>query len=712
MPRFNAEQILPHVGLSLPSYAPGSYRHTCPQCSHTRKKRTDECVEIEIRPDGSVVYNCHHATCGWHGPTTDQLVGLNGARPPRNPNAGMFFEYPNLRKYKNPPGSDYPYYWRHLDGSEWKPKRGPYDIKGLLYRIDAAKSAIALGQPVLVVEGEKDVDTCARLGFYAVSNADGATKWRPAHSKQLQGAHLVVLNDNDKVGYEHAELACKLSLGVAASVRRLDIKSMWPEVPEHGDVSDWIAKGHTAAELRDLIDRAPPYQPPPPHTGGNGAGPPQPGQPIITEQSVMLDFVAEHKGRLRYNHSSREWLTWHEHYWKRDEKQIAFAWSLALCRRMPRDRTIQKVRFARAVEEASRAQPEFATANEDWDRDPWLLGTPDGVVNLKTGHIRPGAPTDMVSKVVRFAPSREEDCPRWIKFVNYALNGKDENIEYLKRCCGYALTGLTSEERLLFIIGLAGTGKGTLTKTFVSLLGDYAANVPISMFTAQSDTKMEYYRAGLAGYRLILASEPEKGSQWSEAFINEVTGSDRLSGRHPGGRPFHFDPTHKIWLQGNTAPDLKGVATGLRRRLDMLPFDQVPSEPDPHLKEKLTEEGPGILRWAINGCLDWQTVGLEPPPEVATASAEYFEVQDTFKRWLDDCCDILSTAQETPAQLRSSFNQWATKNNEKLLSANAFHDAIKFFQHPAVRSVTVQGKRWVKGLALRSQQPENQEFRY
>jgi hypothetical protein len=103
------------------------------------------------------------------------------------------------------------------------------------------------------------VDNLWLLGFAATCNAHGASepgkapKWTKKHSEQLRGADIVVLNDNDAPGYEHAEVTYQLSLGVAKRVRRLDLKDSWPAIKEHGDVSDWIAAGHVRSELEALI---------------------------------------------------------------------------------------------------------------------------------------------------------------------------------------------------------------------------------------------------------------------------------------------------------------------------------------------------------------------------------------------------------------------------------------------------------------------------
>jgi hypothetical protein len=121
---------------------------------------------------------------------------------------------------------------------------------------------------VVVVEGEKDANNLRALGVIATSNAHGASelgkrpKWTRAHSEQLRGADLVVLGDNDGAGYAHADAICNLSLGVAKRVRRLDLAEHWPEIPKGGDVSDWLAAGHTGEELAALIEQAPDYGPP------------------------------------------------------------------------------------------------------------------------------------------------------------------------------------------------------------------------------------------------------------------------------------------------------------------------------------------------------------------------------------------------------------------------------------------------------------------
>ena len=148
------------------------------------------------------------------------------------------------------------------------------------------KKAIAEGRIIACAEGEKDADNLWGIGIAATCNAHGASepgkraKWTKTHSEQLAGADIVVLNDNDAAGYEHADATAKLSLGIARRVRRLDLAKHWPEIPKGGDVSDWLAAGHTSEELAALIEAAPDYASPP------GEQPPASGQADGTDAEI------------------------------------------------------------------------------------------------------------------------------------------------------------------------------------------------------------------------------------------------------------------------------------------------------------------------------------------------------------------------------------------------------------------------------------------
>lgn len=132
--------------------------------------------------------------------------------------------------------ADKSFTWRQPD-----PRHGwVYNRKGVPNRLYVGGE---LAGAVFVCEGEKDVDTLHRLGYNAASGADGAGpgKWRREYTEQLWGLSVCVFTDNDEVGRAYAAETCNALHGAASSVRLLDIATVWPEIPEHGDVSDLVA---------------------------------------------------------------------------------------------------------------------------------------------------------------------------------------------------------------------------------------------------------------------------------------------------------------------------------------------------------------------------------------------------------------------------------------------------------------------------------------
>lgn len=258
------KDLLAKYGIKIERTTPGRFYAACPKCSATRKTaehRKANVLGVTIENDGSACWGCNH--CGWTGPERGRQQEL------------LTYIYrdaggaPRFRKVRNAPGREPRFWLERADGrGGWAKGTKGVDTK-VIYRVDEVKKAIAEGRCIAVAEGEKDVDNLWASGIAAACNAFGASepskqpKWTKAHSEQLAGADLVVLNDNDAAGYAHADATCKLSLGVAKRVRRLDLAKHWPDIPKGGDISDWLAAGHTGEELAALIEQAPDYEPPP-----------------------------------------------------------------------------------------------------------------------------------------------------------------------------------------------------------------------------------------------------------------------------------------------------------------------------------------------------------------------------------------------------------------------------------------------------------------
>ena len=215
---------------------------------------------------------------------------------------------------------------------------------------------------------------------------------------------------------------------------------------------------------------------------------------------------------------------------------------------------------------------------------------------------------------------------------------------------------------------------------------------------------MEYYRAQMAGVRLVTASETEAQATWAESQIKEMTGNEApLSARDPYGKPFTYWPQFKIVLVGNFAPKLKGRSPAMERRLRVVPFDHAPDRSDPELKERLKGEDPAILRWMLDGCGMWQRDRLGTAPAVNTATSTYFEQQDSLNRWIEERCILDKGLSAKPGLLLADFNGWAKANGEETVTGNDFAQLI--YRMPGLRRDKSGGVRLVRGVGLRSPCP-------
>ena len=424
-----------------------------------------------------------------------------------------------------------------------------------------------------------------------------------------------------------------------------------------------------------------------------------------TEDSIACAFAAENAGRIVYDHTVETWFTWQEGRWNRDTRKSVFNDAREFTRAVRRKLNdapvaLSRVAFVSAVERAARADPKLAVSHEVWNQDIWLLGTPDGVVDLRDGMLRPSAPDLYINRHTNIAPAPVGTvAPLWSDFLDAATNHDKDLQAFLQRPAGYLLTGDVTEEVLTFLHGEGGNGKGVFMRTLHGILGEYAVAVPIEVFTAGSRVNPEYYRAQIAGARMVTASETEAQATWAELQIKELTGNDSpISARHPHGQPFTYFPQFKIALVGNHAPKLKGRSAAMERRLRVVPFAHSPKRPDQALKEKLKSEYPAILRWMLEGCAIWQRQRLGTASEVAAATSAYFDQQDAFRRWIEERCILEPSLSVTPGVLLTDFNTWAKASGEETVTANDFAQLID--RTPGLKRHKTNGARLVRGIGL------------
>jgi putative DNA primase/helicase len=294
-----------------------------------------------------------------------------------------------------------------------------------------------------------------------------------------------------------------------------------------------------------------------------------------------------------------------------------------------------------AVVTLAKADRMIVATIDQWDRDPWQLGTPGGTVDLRTGELRAASSDDYISKITAVVPDQKCPIPLWRKFLKRVTNGDWKQEFYLQRVSGYVLTGDTSEEALFFSHGGGANGKGTFWETVAGVMGDYHTTASMGMFTATMQDRHATEIASLCGARLVTASETEEGRRWDENKIKQLTGGGRVPARFMRQDPFEFVPQFKLSVDSNHKPRIRTVDEAIRRRMNLIPWlVTIPKdERDRRLKQRLRKEWPGILAWMIRGCRNWQRKGLDSPPTVVTATEEYLTAEDRVQTWLEECCE-------------------------------------------------------------------------
>src|SRR3954447_10014964 len=150
-----------------------------------------------------------------------------------------------------------------------------------------------------------------------------------------------------------------------------------------------------------------------------------------SDESLALRFTAEHGRTLRYVAGRGKWMEGDGAVWRPDTTRRGFDLARRVCRQASaecaKDSTASAVASARtvaAVERLAQADRAHAATVDQWDADPWVLNTPGGVMELRTGHRRPHIATDYMTRMSAVAPSGE--CPLWLSFLERVTAGDKE----------------------------------------------------------------------------------------------------------------------------------------------------------------------------------------------------------------------------------------------------------------------------------------------
>jgi putative DNA primase/helicase len=435
----------------------------------------------------------------------------------------------------------------------------------------------------------------------------------------------------------------------------------------------------------------------------------------LTEDALALRFSERHTHDLRFVAIREQWFIWDGGRWQPEQTYRAFDLARESCRADAKEfgngkpkSSVYTAKVIAAVERMAKADRRQAATLDQFDADDWALNSLI-TFDLRTGIGRPPNPADYITKKTACAAA-PSGTPHPIWSAVLERIAPDPVLRaFLKRCCGYCLTGVTTEHKFVFVYGTGANGKSTFINTIAAILGDYATVADVGTFIASNTERHPTDVAKLHSFRLVVAQETEKGRRWDETKIKSMTGGDKMTARFMRCDFFDFVPKFKLWIVGNHKPRLDNVDEAMRRRMLLVPFlvQIPPEERDPNLAEKLKAEWPAILRWMIDGCLEWQQIGLAPPKIVIEATEEYFNDQDTIKQWLEDCTeDGGRYAFTATSKLFASWKTWCDARNRHPGNGNTLSDAL--VDRGFTRKRT-GGARGFRGLVLAPRQSSDAE---
>ena len=433
-------------------------------------------------------------------------------------------------------------------------------------------------------------------------------------------------------------------------------------------------------------------------------------------------FQSLYRDRYIYDHGAALWAEWAVHYWEDDETENTYKaiegvidiYQIALEKEKALEKEAEAAEDKEEVEKHMKIQETLngrirtlqsaarkrnvlwlagigtGLTGREWDRDPWLFACENGVLDLRTGTLRPGQQNDYIKTATDILYDPQAESPTWDQFLDEIF--ENENlILYVQRLFGYGLTGLKQEHVLPILWGDGRNGKGTFLETLKLVMGDLAhktrAEVLLDTGKQKSSGSADADVIAFRGKRLIWASETSEGERLNVGKIKELVGGDTLNARAPyGRRVVEFEPTHLLCMITNSRPYAPASDFALWERIHLIPFtlsfvDNPKKKNERAVNKKLPEqlksELPGILAWLVKGCLYWQERGLDPPEMVKNATSKYQEENDLIGDFIAECCVLDENSATQAGPLYSEYKDWAEGLGHKPINGTRFGKEMK-----------------------------------
>ena len=421
---------------------------------------------------------------------------------------------------------------------------------------------------------------------------------------------------------------------------------------------------------------------------------------------------------IRFNYTSNSWMYYDGKRWKHDDTGRMKILADKVVENMKNEKLfladgvdqedMEKYRYRhwkdsrnhnKKVNMMKECEHLLPVTNETFDNDFNLFNVQNGFINLIKGQLSEHERSNYFTKISNVEYTDKADCPKWDEFLDDIFLGNQELVRFIQRAVGYSLSGHTSEQVLFVLYGNGRNGKSVFLDILNEVFGNYSTNIqPQAIMASKNNSDASPEIAKLDGARLVTTTEPNEGERFDEGLLKQLTGGDIVSARKLYENEFEFTPQFKLWMATNHKPYVRGRDEGIWRRFVIIPFDkQIPlHEIDRDLTKKLKRELPAIMRWCVDGFLEWQRIGLSEPAIIKEQRDEYRTEMDSISAFIEECCETDYKFKISASELFSAYDNWAKRNNQhKMTNVKFAAEMLKKFER-----TTIKGKRYYRGLKI------------
>tara|TARA_E500000331_G_scaffold266287_1_gene257588 strand:- start:491 stop:2677 length:2187 start_codon:yes stop_codon:yes gene_type:complete len=609
--------------------------------------------EREIQPDTFIDLN---KKVSFYSPKHKQKVFEKTRYPYRKSDGDIIYfvirSEPKDFRCMNPMGE------LKIEGIERVPYRLPQMIRGIK---DSKK--------ILILEGEKDADRAAEMGFIATTFQGGAGKWKEEYLEHFVGAHVVLIPDNDKPGYEGMNSIAQKLIGTAIEVAILELPGLGERKEKHGkDFSNWAdIDGNTSNALMDLIKKTDSWVTP----LDDWLEPTERGYKV--NRALLAQHMASNEdGNLIY--VNQTFWQYGNGLWERlDDVQI-------------------KSRILNVISDRKEALGFLTSAMVDdifkqlgliliapkgfsFNQNPMVLNFTNGVLDLDEGKFSDQHKRELFQNIqFTFDFDRDQKCPQWLEFLK-SLNFDDETVVRLQEWVGYCLLPqvIGTLQKSLFFIGEGSNGKSVFLETIASVL-DNVSHLELSELFDR------FKIAEIEGKLANICTDVET-SKVMDARFKKIVAGETQSAERKFKDPFEFQPFAKILFSANDFIPTKDRTHGFYRRFDIVRFSRIfgPEEQKPDLLQELKEELPGIFNWALEGLerLSKQEWKMTRSRFMESCHEEFRRATNPLQIFLEEECIVDRDTIIDAALLREAYKNFCDDRGYKILSDNNLGQELK-----------------------------------